>query len=338
MKLCSHTLPSTQSTKNCTAIMVKIIVGLMGGSVVGGAAKLSTADQLRALLTMLAKHKVKELDTARVYNKGRSEELLGEVNVEIDRQGFEIATKAPGFSPGSLSYDAVISNCNASLAALRQSQIDLYYFHGPDRKTPLEESCKAINDLYDQGKFRRFGVSNFRAAEVEEIVGICKKHNWIVPSVYQGGYNPLGRTMELKLLPVLRKHHMSFYAFSPLGGGFFSRPAAQLRDPPAGGRMDQMKNVKDLYVNDLSLELHDELQKKCEEAGVPMAVATLRWLMHHSPLNENDGILLGGSSQEQIEQNLKACEQGPLPQAVLDSFENMWKRISTEREPPPYSV
>lgn len=318
--------------------MVKVIVGLMGGSVVGGAAKLSTADQLRPFLALLAKHKVRELDTARVYNSGKGEELLGELKDEIEQENFEIATKAPGFSPGSLSYDKVIQNCDASLKALKQNQIDLYYFHGPDRETPLEESCKAINELYKQHKFCRFGISNFRADEVEEILNICKKNAWIAPSVYQGGYNPLLRSMESKLLPLLRKHNISFYAYSPLGGGFFSRPAAQLREPPSGGRMDQMKHFHDIYVNDLSMELHDDLQKKCDEAQIPMAVACLRWLMHHSPLGEADGVILGGSSQEQMENNLLACEGGALPSPILDSFGTMWKRYSTEREPPAYSV
>ena len=116
-----------------------------------------------------------------------------------------------------------------------------------------------MNQLHSEGKFDRFGVSNFRADEVHQIVDICRKNKWVVPSVYQGVYNPLLRAMEPALLPTLRGYGMAFYAYSPLGGGFFSRPIDQLRTPPTGGRMDQMKVFQAIYVNEMSLELLQRL-------------------------------------------------------------------------------
>lgn len=318
--------------------MVKVIAGLMGGSVAGGAAKLATAEQLRPFLFMLASHKVTELDTARVYNGGRSEELLGEVQDTVRSNHFDIATKAPGFSPGSLAYDNIIKNCNASLAALKEKAVDLYYFHGPDGKTPLEESLKAIHQLHQEKKFSRFGISNFSNEQVLEMISLCKQNGWILPSVYQGGYNPFLRTMESKLLPTLREHSIAFYAYSPLGGSFFSKTTEQLRTPPDGSRMHAMKVFQQIYVNDLSLELHSQLQQACQQAGLEMKEACLRWLLHHSPLDDEDGIILGASSHDQMEENLRACEGGPLPESVVASFENMWTRHVAERGLPAYSV
>ena len=316
--------------------MVKVIVGLMGSSVASGSAKMSSSELLRPFLAMLKKHNVRELDTARVYNAGKSEEDLGDIPEA--RTDFAIATKAPGFSPGSLTYRKVIDACNASLAALKQDKVDIYYFHGPDRQTPLEESCKAINQLYQEGKLRRFGVCNCTAAEVEEMHSIASKNSWVPPSVYQGGFNPLTRGGEKELFPVLRRFGMVFYGFSPLAGGFFSRPSAQLREPPAGGRMDQMKHFKSIYVNDVSLQLHDDLSKVCEKEGLAMKEATLRWLLHHSILGDNDGVILGGSSTEQMEENLKACEAGPLPQDVAKALEELYGKFDVGSEPLPYSV
>lgn len=83
--------------------MPKIVAGLMGSSVQGGSQKLATPEQLRPFLDLLRKHNVKELDTARVYNGGKSEELLGEIPEA--QNDFAIETKAPGFSPGSLTYE-----------------------------------------------------------------------------------------------------------------------------------------------------------------------------------------------------------------------------------------
>ena len=63
-----------------------------------------------------------------------------------------------------------------------------------------------------------FGVSNISDAEVQQIHDICKKEGYVLPSVYQGGYNPIGRGAEATLFPLLRKLGMSFYAFSSVGG------------------------------------------------------------------------------------------------------------------------
>lgn len=245
--------------------MVKIIAGLMGSSVQSGFGK-STPDQTRLFLNTLKDHNVREVDTARVYNAGKSEEDLGAVPTA--KTDFAIATKAPGFSPGSLTYDKVTTACNASLTALKQEKLDLYYFHGPDRQTPLSDSLRAINDLHTAGKFTRFGISNFTAAEVTEIHDHCSSNGYVLPTVYQGGYNPLGRTSEKELFPTLRKLGMAFYAYSPLAGGYFSRPTSQLRSPPqAGSRMEQMKVFASMYVNETSLGLHEELTQVCEKEG-----------------------------------------------------------------------
>ena len=269
--------------------MVKIIAGLMGSSVASGSTKLSGPEQLRSFLTVLKNHNIKELDTARVYNSGKSEQDLGAVPEA--HHNFDIATKAPGFSSGSLAFQKVIDNCNASLAALKQSKLDLYYFHGPDRATPLEESLGAIDQLYREGKFARFGVSNYHATEVQAILDICDRQSFVRPSVYQGGYNALARAGENELFPLLRQHNIAFYAYSPLAGGFFSRPATELKTPPAGSRMDQMQVFSAMYVNDLSLEIHDALSKVCGSEGLTLKEATLRWLMHHSVLSGEDGVI-----------------------------------------------
>lgn len=316
--------------------MVKIIAGLMGSSVASGSTKLSGQEQLRSFLKTLKTRSIKELDTARVYNAGKSEEDLG--SVPEAQNDFTIATKAPGFSPGSLAFQKVIDNCNTSLAALKQKKLDLYYFHGPDRKTPLEESLRAVDQLHREGKFARFGVSNYHVTEVEEILQLCAKHDFVRPSVYQGGYNALFRAGEKELFPLLRQHNIAFYAYSPLAGGYFSRPATDLRKPPPGSRMDQMAVFSAMYVNDLSLDIHEQLSKTCKEAGLSLKEATLRWIMHHSILGQEDGVILGASSTDQMEENINACEGGQLPEGVVDAFEQAWTRFSSAGYSEHYSI
>jgi aflatoxin B1 aldehyde reductase len=303
--------------------MVKVIVGLMGSSVASGSPRMSTPSQLTSLLNAAKSHHIHELDTARIYGSGASETLLGHCTPLSHT--FSISTKAPGFTPGSLTAEKIQRSCNTSLAALKCEKMDIFYFHGPDRQTPLEEQCRAADGLYRQGKFERFGVCNLRADEVERIHDICESEGYVLPSVYQGGFNPLQRRAEFELLPTLRRLGMSYYGFSPLGGGYFSRSAAELREPPKGGRMEQMKIFKDIYVNETSLELLGRLTEVCERHGVKVKEATLRWYMHHGPLGDGDGIILGASSVEQLEENLNACEGGPLPEEIVKGFEDMWE-------------
>ncbi len=292
---------------------------------------MSTPEQLTTILNVLKSHQIHELDTARVYAAGESENLLGQVAPLS--HSFAISTKAPAFSPGSLLPEKIKANCNASLSALGLQKVDIYYFHGPDRQTPLEDQCRAADKLYREGKFARFGICNLRADEVEKIHEICTREGYVLPRVYQGGFNPLQRRAEFELLPTLRKLGMCYYAFSPLGGGYFSRSVEELNAPPKGGRMDEMKIFKDIYVNETSLELLQKLSEVCERHGIKVKEATLRWYMHHGPLGDEDGVILGASSVEQVEENLNACERGPLPQDIVGSFEDMWKGYKEKAGP-----
>jgi aflatoxin B1 aldehyde reductase len=100
------------------------------------------------------------------------------------------------------------------------------FLHLPDRQTPFEDTCQAMNEGVRQGKFKRFGLSNFSAAEVQKVLDICEQKGYTKPSVFQGHYNAIVRGGEKELFPLLRKHDMSFFAYSPAAGGLFSGNAS----------------------------------------------------------------------------------------------------------------
>lgn len=311
--------------------MVKVVVGMMGSSVASGSSSLATPAQVSSFLSVVKAHGIKELDTARVYNTGKSEELLGEVSAFKD---FAISTKAPAFAPGSLSEKNILENCAKSIAALKQDKVDIYYLHGPDRTISLEEQCRAINTLYKQGRFERFGVSNISDAEVQRIHDICSQEGYVLPSVYQGGYNPIGRGPEATLFPLLKKLNMAFYAFSPLGGGILAKPLSDIVNPAKGTRFDQMKVFGDIYLTDQILAQLKNVQHMCDTEGILLMEATMRWFMHHSPLGKEDGVILGASTEQQIDRSLSACEKGPLSESLVKAWEDMWSEI--KKNPPKY--
>lgn len=306
------------------ATMVKVIVGMMGSSVASGSKSMATPSQVQDFLSVVKAHKIREIDTARVYNGGKSEELLGEVSAY---NTFAVSTKAPAFSPGSLQREKIIENCNKSLKALGQDKVDIYYLHGPDSETPLAEQCAAINQLYTEGKFERWGVSNISDAKVQEIHDICAMDGYVMPKVYQGGFSPLHRKAADTLFPLLRKYDMVFYAFSPLAGGLLAKPIDDILKPLKGSRFDEMPVFGNLFLNETIIEELKKLTQLCNAQNMSVMEATVRWFKHHSPLNDEDGFILGASSTKQIEASLATIEKGPLPDEIAKEFEDMWVAI-----------
>ena len=109
-------------------------------------------------------------------------------------------------------------------------EVDIFYLHRPDPKTPISETPSAVNDVYMRSVFRRFGLSGFSASEVEAIYNYCVEKTYPLPTVYQGSYNPLNRYKETVLLPTLRKLGISFYAYGPSAGGFLGKTVAQAEE------------------------------------------------------------------------------------------------------------
>lgn len=282
---------------------------------------MATPEQVKEFLEVVKSHGIKELDTARAYNKGRSEELLGEVDAQKD---FIISTKAPAFTPRSLEYDAILSNSEKSHKALRQDKVDIYYIHGPDEETPLEDQCRAFGKLYKEGRFERFGLSNLSPTKIQTIYDICKRESYCLPTVYQGMYNPLFRGAEATLLPKLRELKIDFYAWGPLAGGLLAKPIDDLVKPKPGTRFAEMPVFGNMYLNETNIAALKRQTEICAAAGLSLMEGSLRMLMYHLPLMENDAILLGASSTAQVDSTLAVYKNGPLPQEVVDGFNELW--------------
>lgn len=84
-----------------------------------------------------------------------------------------------------LTPDHLRKSLQLSLEALKTEKIDMWYLHGPDRGTPLEDTVRGVDELYKEGLFIRWGISNFMGWEVAKICEICKKEGYVMPSVYQ---------------------------------------------------------------------------------------------------------------------------------------------------------
>jgi len=275
-----------------------------------------------------------ELDTARMYQAGKTEKILGELlgAREDLRRTTLVATKANPFPMAgkTLRKESVIAQLNESLEALGTKSADIFYLHAPDHATKIEVTLEAVQELYEEGRFREFGLSNYAAWETVQIYYICKERGYVLPTVYQGMYNAITREVEKELLPALKALGMRFYAYNPLAGGFLT--GKHRRDQvPGDGRFGGDSTWAKAYRNRFwKAEYFDALDLifgACKKANISMANASIRWVMHHSALSgsNNDGIIIGSSTLGHLEDNLEAASEGPLPEGLVNAFQNAWE-------------
>ncbi|KAK4225603.1 putative aflatoxin B1 aldehyde reductase member [Podospora fimiseda] len=312
----------------------RVILGLMTfGPDSFPDARISSSEKANEVLDLLQSRGYNEVDTARMYISGEQEKFTRDV-LKWKERGLELATKViyPR-EKGDNSRQKVRESVEKSLKDLGTESVDLLYLHCADRTTPFAETLEEINALHKEGKFVRFGLSNFTSFEVAEIVLTCKHNGWVLPSVYQGMYNAITRGIEKELIPACRRYGLDLVVYNPLAGGLFSGKIKTKDFVPAEGRFSDVaartgKLYRDRYFKEGVFEALGIVEKAVEKNGLTMVEGALRWIVHHSELRVlggNDGIIVGVSGLEQLRENLDAVEKGPLPEEVVKAFEEAWE-------------
>lgn len=311
---------------------LKVVMGAMTfGAADNKDSRVTDLKDVKAILDTFQKFGHSEVDTARVYTSGTSEEFLGEIGWK--ERGLIMETKLYPTNSIKHTPEGIRDGLEKSLKALKTDKIELFYLHGPDRSTPWEVTFKATNDLHKEGQFNKLGISNYQSWEVAEIVVLCRMNGWIQPTVYQGLYNAIHRAVEPELFPCLRKFGISFYEYNPLGGGFFTGRYKQIdSEPEAGSRFDPVKgtgqatNYRKRYWNEKYFEALGIVEEASKKHDIGVGEAALRWLNHHSLLKREygDAIIIGASSVAHIEENLVNLEKGSLPDDVVFALDKAW--------------
>ena len=215
-----------------------------------------------------------------------------------------------------------------SLKALQTEQVDIFYLHAPDRNTPFEDTLREVNKLHQEGRFSRLGLSNYMAWE------ICTRNGWILPTIYQGVYHVLQRSIEGELIPCLRRYGISLYAFQPLAGGLLTgRYKRDQTEFEEGSRFDPKHLsgtvARGRYWNDAYFDALETIDTAATEYALTSAEIALRWLKYHSRLSHDlgDAIIVGASRASHLESNLRDLEKGPLPDEVVTAVEKAWSIV-----------
>jgi aflatoxin B1 aldehyde reductase len=303
-----------------------MVKSLFGGAALSDTSHFNTQEERAKLIDVLIAHDVKNIDSARIYTG--SEVAIGQLE---KRKDFIIDSKiAGGFGqPGACTKEGVVRDMQDSLEKAKIDQFDIFYIHAPDPTVPFEDTLEGVNEAYKKGIFRRFGLSNFSAEQVQQVYDIAKAKGYPLPQVYQGNYNPVARHLEAQLFPTLRKLGIHFYAYSPLAGGFLVKTAEDL-DAGAGRFNEQsLGNMYGkLYDNHTMRNALVKWNEIAKKEGVTKAELAYRWVAYHSALQgDEDGVIFGASKISQAEQTAKSLKKGKLSDEAVKGIEQIWESV-----------
>jgi len=281
----------------------------------------------RSMVDLCLERGVNFLDTANVYNIGRTEEILGQI-IAGRRDRFILASKVgnkmgDGPLDSGLSPAAIRAGIDASLRRLNTDYVDLYYLHQPDYSTPLEQSLATMDELVRAGRVRFVAVSNYASWQLCQMLWLAEKNGWQSVQVVQPMYNLVARGIEQELLPACREFGIAVVPYNPLAGGLLTgkhQPAAPLPD----SRFERMPFYKDRYWHAANFAAIEQLTLLAKEAGRSLARLAIGWLLAQPAVTS---VILGASRLEQLEENLAALDDPLLSGQTLTACDAIWKDL-----------
>jgi len=256
------------------------------------------------------------IDTADVYSKGVSEEIIGAWLA--DRPGVRdqvvIATKgrfgmADHVNGVGLSRRHLSDALNASLSRLGTESIDLYQLHSWDPLTPIDEYLRFVDDAVSAGKVQYFGLSNFTGWQLAAVCERARAHGWTAPVSLQPQYNLLTRHIELEIIGASAEYGLGLMPWSPLAGGWLSgkysrdhapEGATRLGENPSRGMEDY-----DRRNTETTWRILGVLGEVAEASGLTMAQASLVWLADRPLVTAP---ILGNRTLEQLNGALEIAD------------------------------
>jgi aryl-alcohol dehydrogenase-like predicted oxidoreductase len=228
------------------------------------------------------------IDTANVYNGGKSEESVGKL-IAARRDHWFLATKfgnpdPAGKAPNNrgASRKNLIQSFEASLKRLGTDYIDLLYLHREDHQTPIEETVRALGDLIKAGKLRYYGLSNHHAWRLAEFSRCADKLGLDRPTATQPCYNLANRQPEVEHLPAADYYGIGVVSYSPLARGVLTAKYDPNQPPPPGTRAGvNDKRIHETEWRPESLALAQQIKLHATERGLSAGQFALAWVLNN---------------------------------------------------------
>lgn len=257
-------------------------------------------------------HGVNFFDNAEVYAHGKSELVMGEALKKLNwpRLKYLISTKFFwGISEGpnetnTLNRKYLLHAMEGSLKRLQLDYVDLVYCHRPDPTTSIEEVCWAMHNIIEKGQALYWGTSEWSASEYQAALEISEKHHLHKPVVEQPQYNLFHREkVEQEYQPILSKKAMGLTTWSPLASGVLT--GKYLNGIPEGSR-GKNKNLGWLQEDIQNPKRQEQVKKfvaLAKSRGFSPQALAIAWCSSNPQISS---VILGASSLQQLQENLKA--------------------------------
>jgi aryl-alcohol dehydrogenase-like predicted oxidoreductase len=248
------------------------------------------------------------IDTADVYSRGRSEEVLGAaLQDRWDRIVLATKVRSPmGEGPndrGASRYH-IMEGVHASLRRLNTDHIDLLQIHSWDDTTPIEETMRALDDLVSSGKVRYIGASNFLAWQLCRANDIAELRGWAPFASLQPHYHMLERTIERELVPYCEAFGVGILPYFPLAGGFLTGKYRENEPAPSGSRGESSAYVQKYFTPDNFARVR-ELTAWAEARDRSMSDLAFAWTLAQPQLSS---VIAGVTKPEQVAANVRSAE------------------------------
>jgi aryl-alcohol dehydrogenase (NADP+) len=288
----------------------RICLGVMTYGDPAWRAWILSEEQGRPFIRRALERGINFFDTADMYSRGTSEEVLGRAIRDFARRDHVvIATKA--FYPMSedpndrgLSRKHLMSSIDGSLRRLGTDYVDLYQIHRYDPETPIEETLCALDDIVRAGKARYIGASSMAAWQFARALYLADRHGWTRFVSMQDHYNLVYREEEREMLPLCRDEGIGVIPWSPLARGFLAgnRRAADKGDT-ARAKTDDFAHR--LYYMDSDFRIVERVVSLAGRRGVKPAQIALAWLLRQPGVTAP---IFGASKIEHLDQAIDALE------------------------------
>jgi aryl-alcohol dehydrogenase-like predicted oxidoreductase len=262
-------------------------------------------------------------DTADVYSKGSSEEILGRAlkDFAASRDEVVIATKVrfdmgPGPNDKGLSRKHILSSIDASLKRLGTDHVDLYQVHRWDYDTPIEETLEALNDVVRAGKARYIGASAMHAWQFAKALYTSDLHGWTRFISMQPHYNLLYREDEREMLPLCQDQKIAVIPFSPLARGWLTRKSSQEHNETLRARTDTLTKTR--YAQEDNVPIVGQVSAVAEAHGLPMAQVALAWMLSKPLITAP---IIGATRPHHLEDAVAAFSIQLTPEEIKDMEE-----------------
>ncbi|HEY4387438.1 MAG TPA: aldo/keto reductase [Ktedonobacteraceae bacterium] len=267
----------------------------------------SDVAEARRLIDMCLEAGVNLFDTADVYSKGASEEILGKA-IAGRRDNVLISTKATfrmDEGPNDLGSSRyhLIRACEASLRRLNTDYIDIYTLHGFDALSPVEETLRTLDDLVQAGKVRYIACSNFSGWHLMKSLAVSEKYGWTRYAAHQAYYSLVGREYEWELMPLALDQKIGTIVWSPLGWGRLTGKIRRNQPLPAESRLHVTAEQGPPVPKELLYKVVDALDEIAQETGKTVAQIALNWLLQRPTIAT---VIIGARNESQLKQNLEA--------------------------------